>query len=163
MFFLICYVSQSQKVSFLLRLSFETASPVFDRFSSFYWQSGQNRMFLALRLLSRWLLLLTLSYGIVGFASPIAVFADSFVRFASSGAVLVDSLVRIAFRRLWERPPGTSKTVPGFPRPENVFGATFYKGFYKAFGTRPFLRNLASPGQVSPDVSRLLIFLRNTM
>ena len=72
-------------------------------------------MFLALRLLSRWLLLLTLSYGIVGFASPIVVFAHSFVRFARSGAVLADSLVRIALRRLWERPPGTSKTIPGLP------------------------------------------------
>ena len=59
--------------------------------------------------------------------------------------------------------PRPRKRSLGFPRPGNVFGATFYKGFYKAFGTRPFLRNLASPGQVSPDVSRLLIFLRNTM
>ena len=64
---------------------------------------------------SPWLLLLTLSYGIVGFAFPIAVLADSFVRFARSGVVLADSLVRIAFRRLWERPPGTLKTVPGLP------------------------------------------------
>ena len=81
-------------------------------------------MFLALRRPSPWLLLLTLSYGIVGFASPIAVLADSFVRFARSGAVLADSLVRIAFRRLWERPPGTSKTVPGLPEARNrVCGA----------------------------------------
>ena len=81
-------------------------------------------MFLALRRLSPWLLLLTLLYGIVGFASLIAVLADSFVRFARPGAVLADSLVRIAFRRLWERPPGTSKTVPGLPEARNrVCGA----------------------------------------
>ena len=61
------------------------------------------------------LLLLTVSYEIVCLASPIVHFVDSFVRFASSGAVLADSLVRIAFRRLWERPPETSKTVPGLP------------------------------------------------
>ena len=123
-FFSIFYVALCQKVSFWLRLSFQTASPVFHRFSSFSWQSGQNRMFLALRWPSPWLLLLSLSYGIVGFASPIAVLADSFVRFARSGAVLADSLVRIAFRRLWERPPGTSKTVPGLPEARNrVCGA----------------------------------------
>ena len=153
MFFSIFYVALCQKVSFLLRLSFQTASPVFDRFSSFSWQSGQNRMFLVLRRPFPWLLLLSLSYGIVGFASPIAVLADSFVRFARSGAVLADSLVRIAFRRLWERPPGTSKTVPGFPRPEIVFAELFYKGFYKAFCTLPFSRNLVSPAQVSQMAS----------
>ena len=76
-------------------------------------------MFLALRLLSPWLLWLALSYGIVGFASPIVILADSFVRFARPGAVLADSLVRIALRRLWERPPGTSKTVPGLPEARN--------------------------------------------
>ena len=144
MFFSIFYVSLCQKVSFLLRLSLQTASPVFDRFLTFSWQSGQNRMFLVLRWPSPWLLLLCLSYGIVGFASPIAVLADSFVRFARSGAVLADSLVRIAFRRLWERPPGTSKTVPGLPE----FAELFYKGFYAAFCTLPFSRNLASPAQV---------------
>ena len=58
--------------------------------------------------------------------------------------------------------PRPRKRSLGFPRPENVFGATFYKGFYKAFGTRPFSRILAYLGQVSPDVSRLIIFLRNT-
>ena len=42
-------------------------------------------------------------------------FADSLVRFASLCAVFADSLVRIAFRRLWERSPRTSKTVPGLP------------------------------------------------
>ena len=71
-------------------------------------------MFLRLRL-SRWLLLLTVSYGIIGFASLFALFADSLVRFASSGAVFADNLARIASRRLWERSPGTSKTVPGLP------------------------------------------------
>ena len=81
-------------------------------------------MFLGLRRPSRRLLLLTVSYGIVGFASPVVVLSDSFVRFARSGAVLADSLVRIAFRRLWERPPGTSKTVPGLPEARNrVCGA----------------------------------------
>ena len=55
--------------------------------------------------------------------------------------------------------PGTSKTVPGFPRPEIVFAATFYKGFYKGFGTLPFSKNLASPAQVSPDGFRLFILL----
>ena len=81
-------------------------------------------MFLALRRPSPWLLLLTLSYGIVGFAFPIAVLVDSFVRFARPGAVLADSLVRIALRRLWERPPATSKTVPGLPEARNrVCGA----------------------------------------
>ena len=56
--------------------------------------------------------------------------------------------------------PRPRKGSLAFPRPEIVFGATFYKGFYKAFGTRPFSRILASPGQVSPDVSRLIIFLK---
>ena len=56
--------------------------------------------------------------------------------------------------------PRPRKRSLAFPRPEIVFGATFYKGFYKAFGTRPFSRILASPGQVSPDVSRLIILLR---
>ena len=55
--------------------------------------------------------------------------------------------------------PGTSKTVPGFPRPEIVFAATFYKGFYKGFGTLPFSKNLASPAQVSPDGFRSFILL----
>ena len=55
--------------------------------------------------------------------------------------------------------PGTSKTVPGFPRPEIVFAATFYKGFYKGFGTLPFSRYLASPAQVSPDGFRSFILL----
>ena len=58
--------------------------------------------------------------------------------------------------------PRPRKRSLAFPRPEIVFGATFYKGFYKAFDIRPFSRILASPGQVSPDVSRLIIFLRNT-
>ena len=55
--------------------------------------------------------------------------------------------------------PGTSKTVPGFPRHEIVFAATFYKRFYKGFGTLPFSRNLASPAQVSPDGFRSFILL----
>ena len=58
--------------------------------------------------------------------------------------------------------PRPRKRSLAFPRPEIVFGATFYKWFYKAFGTRPFSRILASPGQVSPDVSRLIIFLRKS-
>ena len=70
------------------------------------------------------------SYGIVGFASPIAVLADSIVRFARSGAVLADSLVRIALRRVWERPAGTSKTVPGLPEARNrVCGVLLQKIF----------------------------------
>ena len=69
-------------------------------------------MFLRLQRPSRWLLLLTVPYGIVCFASPIALFDDSLVRFARSGAVFADSLVRIVPRRLGERSPGTSKTVP---------------------------------------------------
>ena len=113
------HVSWCQNSSFLLRLSLKSASLVFDRLSSFYWQSGQNPMFLRLRRLSRCLLLLTVSCEIVCFQSPIAVFADSLVRFARSGAVFADSLVRIAFRRLWERSPGTSKTVPGLPEAWN--------------------------------------------
>ena len=72
-------------------------------------------MFLRLRRRSRWLLLLTVSSGIVCFVSSIAVFADSLVRFVRSGAVFADSLVRIASRRLWELSPETSKTVPGLP------------------------------------------------
>ena len=91
--------------------------------------------------------------------SPIVLFINSLVRFVSPGAAFADSLVRIACRRLWELSPGTSKTVPGFPRPEIVFAATFYKGFYKGFGTLPFSRNLASPAQVSPDGFRSLILL----
>ena len=47
--------------------------------------------------------------------------------------------------------PGPRKRSLGFLRPEIVFAAIFYKRFYKAFGTRPFSRNLASPVQVSPD------------
>ena len=91
-------------------------------------------MFLALRRLSPWLLWLTLSYEIVGFASPIAVLADSFVRFARSGAVLADSLVRIGLRRLWERPPGTPETVPGLPEARSrVCGAYFTKDFIRLF------------------------------
>ena len=122
--FLLFSFALYQKSSFLLRLSFKSASPVFDRFPSFYWQSGQNPMFLRLRRLSRCLLLLTVSCEIVCFQSPIAVFADSLVRFARSGAVFADSLVRIAFRRLWERSPRTSKTVPGLPEAWNrVCGA----------------------------------------
>ena len=57
--------------------------------------------------------MLTVSSESVAFESPIALFVDSLVRFAMSGAVFADSLVRIACRRLWERSPGTSKTVPG--------------------------------------------------
>ena len=91
--------------------------------------------------------------------SPIVLFINSLVRFVSPGAAFADSLVRIACRRLWELSPGTSKTVPGFPRPEIVFAATFYKGFYKGFGTLPFSRNLASPAQVSPDGFRSFILL----
>ena len=40
-----------------------------------------------------------------------------------------------------------------------MFAATFYKGFYKAFGTLPFSRNLASPAQVSPGGFRSFILL----
>ena len=40
-----------------------------------------------------------------------------------------------------------------------MFAATFYKGFYKGFGTLPFSKNLASPAQVSPDGFRLFILL----
>ena len=40
-----------------------------------------------------------------------------------------------------------------------MFAATFYKGFYKGFGTLPFSRNLASPAQVSPDGFRSFILL----
>ena len=148
MFFFIFYVALCQKVSFLLRLSLQTASSVFDRFSSFSWQSGQNRMFLALRRPFPWLLLLSLSYGIVGFASPIAVLGDSFVRFARPGAVSVDSLVRIALRRLWERPPGTSKTVL-----KSCLRSYFTKDFIRLFCTLPFSRILVSPAQVSQMAS----------
>ena len=105
------------------------------------------------------LLLLTVSSGSVCFVSPIVLFINSLVRFVSPGAAFADSLVRIACRRLWKLSPGTSKTVPGFPRPEIVFAATFYKGFYKGFGTLPFSRNLASPAQVSPDGFRSFILL----
>ena len=55
--------------------------------------------------------------------------------------------------------PGPRKRSLGFPRPEIVFAELFYKGFYKAFCTWPFSRNLASPAQVSPDGSRSLILL----
>ena len=51
-------------------------------------------MFLRLRPRSRWLLLLTVSSGIVCLVSPIDVFADSLVRFARSGAAFADSLER---------------------------------------------------------------------
>ena len=34
--------------------------------------------------------------------------------------------------------PRPRKRSLGFPRPEIVFAATFYKGFYKGFGTLPF-------------------------
>ena len=94
-----CY----QKSSFLLRLSLKYASPVFDRFSSFYWQSGRNRMFLGLRRPSRWLLLPTVSSESLSFASGFAHFADSFVRFASLCAVFADSLVRIVIFCFWDR------------------------------------------------------------
>ena len=40
-----------------------------------------------------------------------------------------------------------------------MFAATFYKRFYKGLGTLPFLKNLASPAQVSPDGFRLFILL----
>ena len=40
-----------------------------------------------------------------------------------------------------------------------MFAATFYKGFYKGFGTLPFSKNLASPAQVSPDGFRSFILL----
>ena len=40
-----------------------------------------------------------------------------------------------------------------------MFAATFYKGFYKGFGTLPFSRNLASPAQVSPGGFRSFILL----
>ena len=55
--------------------------------------------------------------------------------------------------------PGPQKRSLGFPRPEIVFAAIFYKRFYEAFGTRPISRNLASPAQVSPDGLRSLILL----
>ena len=47
--------------------------------------------------------------------------------------------------------PGPRKRSLGFPRPEIVFAATFYKTLYKPFCTLPFSRNLASPAEVSPD------------
>ena len=118
-FFLVFSFALYQKSRFLMRLSLKYASPVFDRFSSFYWQSGQNRMFLGLRRSSRWLLLLTVSSESLSFASGLAHFVDSLVRFASLYAVFADSLVRIAFWRLWERCPRTSKTVPGLPEVRN--------------------------------------------
>ena len=40
-----------------------------------------------------------------------------------------------------------------------MFAPTFYKGFYKGFGTLPFSRYLASPAQVSPDGFRSFILL----
>ena len=55
--------------------------------------------------------------------------------------------------------PGPRKRSLGFPRHEIVFAATFYKRFYKGFGTLPFSRNLASPAQVSPDGFRSFILL----
>ena len=55
--------------------------------------------------------------------------------------------------------PGSRKRYLGFPRPEIVFAELFYKGFYKAFCTRPFSRNLAFPAEVSPDGSRSLILM----
>ena len=55
--------------------------------------------------------------------------------------------------------PGPRKRYLGFPRPEIVFAELFYKGFYKAFCTRPFSRNLASPAEVSPDGPRSLILM----
>ena len=55
--------------------------------------------------------------------------------------------------------PGPRKRSLGFPRHEIVFAATFYKRFYKGFGTLPFSRNLASPAQVPPDGFRSFILL----
>ena len=55
--------------------------------------------------------------------------------------------------------PGPRKRSLGFPRHEIVFATTFYKRFYKGFGTLPFSRNLASPAQVFPDGFRSFILL----
>ena len=40
-----------------------------------------------------------------------------------------------------------------------MFAPTFYRGFYKGFGTLPFSRNLAYPAQVSPGGFRSFILL----
>ena len=40
-----------------------------------------------------------------------------------------------------------------------MFADLFYKGFYKAFCTPPFSRNLASPAEVSPDGPQSLILM----
>ena len=94
-------------------------------------------MFLRLRRLSRWLLLLTASYGIACFASPIDLFADSLVRLLGPAPFLLTVSS--------ESPSGASGSSLLGPR-KRYLSSRGLESCSRQYFTKDFIRFLA-PGR----------------